>query len=53
MTHAPTSITRTVATVVAAAVIVLGFAACNTVSGAGKDIKSTGKAIEHTAEDNK
>ena len=38
---------------VAAAVIVLGFAACNTVEGAGKDIKSTGKAIEHTAEDAK
>ena len=53
MTRPTTSATRAVATIVAAAVIVLGFAACNTVSGAGKDIKSTGKAIENTAEDNK
>jgi predicted small secreted protein len=48
-----TSFTRGLVLCIAATAIVLGFAACNTVSGAGKDIKSTGKAIEHTAEDNK
>lgn len=29
------------------------FTACNTISGAGKDIKAGGKAIEDTAEDAK
>ncbi len=29
------------------------LAACNTTAGVGKDIKSTGKAIERTAEDAK
>ncbi len=28
----------------------LSTTACNTIQGAGKDIKSTGKAIEKTAE---
>jgi predicted small secreted protein len=35
-----------------AAIASLGvLAACNTVEGAGKDIKSAGKAIEKTADD--
>jgi entericidin B len=35
------------------ALITASFAACNTISGAGKDIKAGGKAIENTAEDAK
>lgn len=37
------------------ALMLLGgnLSACNTVKGAGQDIKSAGKAIEHTAEDTK
>jgi predicted small secreted protein len=31
----------------------LALSACNTTAGAGKDIKSAGKAIEKTAEDAK
>jgi predicted small secreted protein len=31
----------------------LSTAACNTVSGAGKDVSSAGKAVSHTAEDAK
>jgi predicted small secreted protein len=34
-----------------AAALILG--ACNTTAGAGKDLKSAGKAIEKTAEDAK
>ena len=30
--------------------IALGFAACNTVEGAGKDVKATGSAIEKAAD---
>lgn len=37
------------ATVLAA--LTLSLAACNTVEGVGKDVKSTGRAIEHTAND--
>jgi predicted small secreted protein len=37
----------------AATLIVLGLSACNTISGAGQDIKSTGKAIERSAEASK
>ena len=44
---------RAAAMTVAALVLALGFAACNTIEGAGQDIKSTGKAIEKTADDNK
>ncbi len=43
------AVTMTIATVV----IAFGFAACNTISGAGKDIKSGGKAIEKSAEASK
>jgi predicted small secreted protein len=31
----------------------LSLAACNTTEGAGKDIKATGSAIQHSAEDAK
>lgn len=34
----------------AALVAVLGLTACNTIQGAGTDIKKTGNAIEDTAE---
>ena len=33
--------------------VALSFSACNTISGAGKDIKAGGAAIENTAEDAK
>lgn len=41
--------------VVTAAVLLAGLslAACNTVSGAGKDMSSAGKAVTKTAEENK
>ncbi len=35
------------------AVATLSLAGCNTTAGVGKDIKSTGKAIENAAEDAK
>jgi predicted small secreted protein len=38
---------------IAAAWTLGSLAACNTVEGAGKDVKSAGKAIERTADDNK
>jgi predicted small secreted protein len=44
---------RTVAMTIAVLVVAFGFSACNTIEGAGKDIKSTGKAIEKTADDHK
>ncbi len=31
----------------------LAATACNTVSGAGQDVKSAGEAVSHTAEDAK
>ena len=31
----------------------MGLTACNTVEGAGKDVKSAGNAIENTANDTK
>jgi len=37
----------------AAAIAVATLSACNTVEGAGQDIKSAGKAIENTADDAK
>lgn len=33
------------------AALVIGLAGCNTVSGAGKDVSSTGKAVTGAAED--
>ena len=44
---------RSAAMIVTALVLAFGFAACNAIEGAGQDIKSTGKAIEKTADDNK
>ena len=35
------------------AVLTIALSACNTTAGAGKDIKSAGSAIEHTADDAK
>jgi len=36
-----------------AAAFVLGVVGCNTVEGAGKDVKSAGAAVEDTARDAK
>ena len=36
-----------------AAAAALTTAACNTIAGAGKDIKATGQAVQNTAEDAK
>ena len=33
--------------------IVVGLSACNTVEGAGKDVKATGQAIENAADKSK
>lgn len=38
------------AATLAALIAVLGVGACNTIKGAGTDIKKTGDAIEDTAE---
>ncbi len=35
------------------AALTLSLAACNTVEGVGKDVKSTGRAIEHSANDSR
>jgi predicted small secreted protein len=37
----------------AALAVSLAVSACNTVSGAGKDVKSAGEAVTNTAEDAK
>jgi predicted small secreted protein len=42
---------RAPASLAVALVAVLALAGCNTVSGAGKDVSSTGKAITKTAEE--
>jgi len=42
-----------VAYAAAAVLLTLAITACNTIGGAGKDIKSTGGAIEKTAEKSK
>jgi|GEM_PF-867935 len=47
------SIKHTVTLLIGAVVFTIGLSACNTIEGAGQDIKSTGKAIEKTADDNK
>jgi len=48
-----TSPKSVVAVILAAAVALGALSACNTISGAGADIKSSGKAIEEAAEDSK
>lgn len=45
--------TRKITRLAFALLIPVAMAACNTVEGAGKDIKSGGKAIEDTAKDAK
>jgi predicted small secreted protein len=47
-----TSVRRALILFVGASIAIGALGACNTISGAGKDIKSTGKAIEKTADDN-
>ena len=42
---------RTIINVSIAAAALLALSACNTVSGAGKDVSSAGKAVTKTAED--
>jgi predicted small secreted protein len=42
---------RTTARPVATLVVLLALTACNTISGAGRDLSSAGKAISKTAED--
>ncbi|TAL02492.1 MAG: entericidin A/B family lipoprotein [Rhodospirillaceae bacterium] len=44
---------RIVALLTCAAIAVGALSACNTISGAGKDIKSAGKAIEKAGDQNK
>jgi predicted small secreted protein len=47
------SLKTLIALTVAAAFSTAALSACNTVEGAGKDIKSTGNAIEHKAQEEK
>ena len=44
---------KTLASILAAAVLAVTVIGCNTVEGAGKDIKAAGGAIEKTAEKTK
>ena len=44
---------KRIAALLALAGIALGLAACNTIEGAGKDVKATGSAIEKAAEKSK
>ena len=39
--------------VIAAATAALAISACNTISGAGKDVSSAGRAVTNTANDAK
>ena len=41
---------KRIAALLALAGIAIGLSACNTVEGAGKDIKATGNAIEKAAD---
>jgi len=45
------SMPRAVILTLGALIVAVSFSACNTIEGAGKDIKSTGGAIEKTADD--
>lgn len=47
------SLKRIATLMTGAAIIAIGLSACNTVEGVGQDVKSTGKAIEKTADKNK
>ncbi|MEO6565667.1 MAG: entericidin A/B family lipoprotein [Casimicrobiaceae bacterium] len=44
---------KKLAALAALAGIVVGLSACNTVEGAGKDVKATGQAIENAADKSK
>ena len=44
---------KRIAALMALAAMALGLAACNTVEGAGKDVKATGNAIEKAADNAK
>lgn len=46
-----TSPARTAPARTAGLLLLLALTACNTISGAGKDLSSAGKAISKTAED--
>lgn len=45
--------TRRVLALLALAIVGTALAACNTIEGAGRDIKAGGKAIENAASDSK
>jgi len=53
MTATVKTFKRAVPMLIAAAIVAVGFSACNTVEGAGQDLQSGGKAIENTADDAK
>ncbi|MHB1207299.1 MAG: entericidin A/B family lipoprotein [Rhodospirillaceae bacterium] len=42
---------KTLVPIAIALIAALSLSACNTTAGVGRDIKSTGKAIERSAED--
>jgi len=44
---------KRIAALLALSGIAFGLAACNTVEGAGKDVKATGSAIEKAADSSK
>jgi predicted small secreted protein len=46
----PLSVPRRLAALAVIALLANSLAACNTVAGAGKDVKATGQAIENAAE---
>jgi predicted small secreted protein len=49
----PSSLVRAALALTLATAFAMHLAACNTVEGAGKDVKSLGKGVEETASDNK
>jgi predicted small secreted protein len=44
-----TDVLKKIAAVVAIAAVALGVGACNTIEGAGKDVKAAGGAVEKAA----
>jgi predicted small secreted protein len=44
------AVLKRIAALLALTAVAVGLAACNTVEGAGKDIKATGNAIEKAAD---
>lgn len=47
------SLSRATILALGALIVAIGFSACNTIEGAGQDIKSTGGAIEDAADGKK